>query len=456
MISHIPPQDIPAEKAVLGAMLIEPATIPEVVSSLSPQDFYYDSHRKVYEAMLAIWNRQEPVDLITVSGALGDQVLAADMAAMADNAFPSHVQAHAQAVKEATQKRDLLDFIRQAEADLYEPTEDSLSIAGRLGSALSHFQDGGPKGFVHVGEVVNKTLKQVELAHERKSLVTGIPTGLTDFDLRIGGIQPGTLTVLAGRASMGKTALAVTISKNAAVRGDGVAFITAESPAPKIVQRMLAEASGIENRNLLRGKVTDAELTRLTAQATCVGNLPLWLLDSDRSWDRIKAKLRSLKLRESNLALVVLDHVGILSAPVPKGERYLEIGRISSESKGIAIELELGIVLLSQLNREVESRTGKRPRLSDLRESGCLEQDGDVVGLLYREAYYNENENAPYSDLAELNIAKNRDGRTGVIKLRFQEETVSFTDWTDHQTTEEFRETSDSEHGGINPPFVRG
>ena len=289
---------------------------------------------------------------------------------------------------------------------------------------------------------MDKTFKQIEQAYERQDPVTGIPTGLADFDNRVGGIHRGALTVFAGRPSMGKTAIAVTIAKNAAEKGYGVAFVSAESPAPRIVQRILAGASGIENRDLMRGKLTDEEFIELTRQATRVTNLPLWLLDSDRSWDRIKAKLRALKLKEPNLALVILDYVGLLSAQLHgerRLERYLEIGRISSEAKGLAIDLDLGILLLSQLNREVEGRTSKKPKLSDLRESGNLEQDADLIGLLYREIYYNEN--ARYKDLAELEIAKNRDGCTGVIKLRFQEETVSFSDWVEPCPARDFMET---------------
>jgi len=427
MISSVPPRDLQAEKAVLGAMLIESAIISEVASILSPRDFYYDSHRQVYEVMLSLWNQQSPVDLITVSSVLGEQASAADIAGMAANAIPSHIEAHAQAVKEAAQKRKLLEAIRQAEQDLDEPTENSLSIAGRLSSALSLLQERSPGGFLPLAEAVTGAVKDIEKAQDRRGSVVGIPTGLRDLDNPIGGIFPGELWLIAGRPSMGKTALAVTMALGAAERGYGTCFVSAESLNNKLALRMLAKASGLENRNLRRGQVSDAELSCIIKGACGLNGLPFWLLDRERSWDRIKARIRELRLREKGLALVVIDYVGLLSAPVPKGERYLELGKISSEAKGLAMELDLGILLLSQLNREVESRSDKKPRLSDLRESGCLEQDADVVGLLYREAYYNGN--PPHKELAELDIAKNRDGVTGVVKLRFQEGIVSFTDW---------------------------
>ena len=190
MNTRIPPQDIQAEEAVLGAMLIEPNVIPGVTSILNPQSFYYDSHRRIYEAMLTLSNQHKPIDLITVSGFLGDQVSAADIAGMAGNALPSNVQAHAQAVKEAEQKRRLLESIRQAEDDLYEPTENSLGVAGRLSSALSLMQEGSPGGFLSLAEAVTGAVKDIEKAYERKDSVLGVPTGLRDLDNPIGGDLP--------------------------------------------------------------------------------------------------------------------------------------------------------------------------------------------------------------------------------------------------------------------------
>lgn len=433
MTSRIPPQNLEAEKAVLGACLFERRVIPDVAATLSPNDFYLPSHRKAYESILALFNEGKAVDVITLDGYLQAEkthrVSAADLCAMVENALPSHAVQHARLVKEAAQRRRLLKILTEAQEAIYSQTEDSLDVAGRISSELSAMHNGAHKDFIHVSGAVTETVKQIERAYERKDLMTGIPTGLKDLDSRLGGIQRGELFILAGRPSMGKTALAVTIAKGAAQRGYPVAFLTAESPILKLVRGMLAESTGIENRNLRRGMLSHEEARRLVSVAERISNLPLWLLESDKKWDRITAKLRTLKLREPRLALFVVDYVGLLSAPVRGGERYLEIGRISSEAKGLAMELEMAVVLLSQLNREVEGREDKRPRLSDLRESGCLEQDADVVGLLYREAYYNEK--AWPKELTELNIAKNRDGCTGVIRLEFNEATVSFSDWTE-------------------------
>ena len=193
---------------------------------------------------------------------------------------------------------------------------------------------------------------------------------------------------------MGKTAFAVDMAKGAAKRDYGVCFVSLEMENSRVGQRLLSAATKIENRNLRRGLIEDKDFPVIAAQSENIGKLPLWLLDSDRQWDRIKSKIRSLKLREPNLSLAVIDYVGLISAPVRNGERYLEVGRISAQAKRLALDLHIGVVLLSQLNRDVESRADKRPQLSDLRESGSLEQDADVVCFLYGDAYYNARPNS--------------------------------------------------------------
>lgn len=441
MTSQIPPQDLSAEKAVLGAMLVDPTVISDVASILAPTDFYFPSHQKIFEVILALCDRGEAVDLVTVDGFLrasGSQISAADIGGMAEQAVSSHVETHSRAVKDKSERRKLLEAMRRANEELYT-SEDPLSIAGRLSSYLSQLQNGGPKGFLHVSQATVSAVKEIEKAKERGSLVTGIPTGLHHLDERTGGIHPGELWIIAGRPSMGKTAMAITIARGAAQQEYGVGLITAETPAPRIVQRLLAGATGIENRNLRRGNLTDIEITAIVREARRISELPLWLLEYDRSWERIKAKLRALKLKEPTLQLAMVDYIGLLSLPRTerRAERYLELGLISAEAKDLAMDLNMGVILLSQLNREAD---GKRPQLSHLRESGNLEQDADVVGLLYRPSYYDSTFRP--RDLAELDIAKNRDGATGSVKLRFVAETVSFSDWSESMPSRDFTEAA--------------
>jgi replicative DNA helicase len=262
MNSRVPPQNLEAESSVLGGILLENEAINRVLEVITPDDFCRGSHRKIFRAMMELADRKEPVDIITLSEFIksnGDieAVGGSSYLASLNDLVPTAVNiAHyARIVKEAADKRSLLAAVKQAEEDLYSSADDSLTIASRLNSSIPRFQNGGPEGFVHISAASVATLKAIERAYEGKSPVIGIPTGLTDLDRKLGGIPSGELWIVAGRPSMGKTALAVTIGKGAAERGYGVAFVSAESPVPKIVLRMIAEASGVESRNLRRGIV---------------------------------------------------------------------------------------------------------------------------------------------------------------------------------------------------------
>lgn len=236
------------------------------------------------------------------------------------------------------------------------------------------------------------------------------------------------MIIIAGRPSMGKTALACNIAYNVASDGNSVAFVTAESPAESIFKRWVSSDASIDNHKLQRMRLSDSESAAAIEGAKRVGELPLYIYDS-RNWERIEAWVRALKVMEPSLALVVLDHVGKVRTRKRIENRYLEIGEISADCKEVAKDLDVAFLLLSQLNRRVEQRENKRPNMSDLRESGNLEQDADVIGLIYREFYYSYNDNDKRK--VELDIQKNRDGKTGVQYLRFFEEYVKFLDRKD-------------------------
>jgi replicative DNA helicase len=433
-LQRVPPQNLEAESSVLGAILLENEAISRALEIVKPDDFYRQSHQKIFRAMIKLADSREPIDLITLSeflngrGDLEPVGGSAYLAALNDfTPTAVNIAYYARIVKDKADARRLINTLREATNDLFSGDGDIFTIAGKIGSHLSHLSDGKGNNFVPIGSAVTETLKQIEQAYERGSLVTGIPTGLKLLDESTGGIQPGELFIVAGRPGMGKTGFAGGIATAAAAKGYGVLFVTAESRNTEIVTRMIAAATRIENRNLRRGKLNDRDFPIITAEAAWLEKLPIDLLHGEKSWDRIKAKIRTAKLKNPNTSLVIVDYVGLLSAPSGnRSERYLEIGRISSEAKTLAIELNIGFVLLSQLNREVESRPGCRPKISDLRESGNLEQDADVIGLFYRESYYNDK--AP-KDYAELDVAKVRNGKTGIIPLKFDECTTSFTDW---------------------------
>jgi replicative DNA helicase len=437
----VPPQNLEAESCVLGAVLLENDSILAIRHHIEAADFYRESNAKIFTAMTELLERHEPMDLITLSEFLkGKNELEAVggssyLAVLADYVpTTANVEFYARIIREKSFLRKLLAITRQMQESIYSEQEDPATIAAQAISAFTQLESSRPGGFVHVGAVMIETIKRIEAAHEKGSTISGIPTGFHDLDSRLGGIHPGELWVAAGRPGMGKTAFALDIAEGAAQRNFGVCFVSLAMENPRVGQRLLSSATNIENRNLRRGLLLDRDFPIITAESAKLSELPLWLLDSDRQWDRIKSKIRSLKLREPELSLVVIDYVGLISAPVRNGERYLEVGRVSAEAKRLALDLQVGVVLLSQLNREVESRADKRPQLADLRESGSLEQDADVVCFLYRDVYYNRETNL--RELAELNVAKNREGVTGMLKLRFDEQTVSFTDWTEQASAD--------------------
>jgi len=429
---RIPPQNLDAEKAVLGACIADSSLIPEIVAVITTADFYLPSHQKTFAAILTLFNEGKFIDVITVDNVLKSEPAqrpsAADLCAMVEFAFPSHAVEHARLVKDSALRRHIIESVRAAiDEEVYDPNQDPASIASKLIASLSSNRDWYSVKFPHISEATSSALKDIRASYHNDSR-TWIPTGLRDVDIRIGGIPRGRLTVIAGRPSMGKTAWAATAVLNAAKKGHRVAFITIESPKEAIITRMLSTMTGIENRNIQRGRLTEAEMAQVVVASEELSKLPIWIRDAQRSWERIKLLIHGLKLAQPELEFVVLDYCQLIEAPAESrhDRRDLEIGRISGGAKALALGMGIAVVLLSQLNREVEKQSNKRPKLSDMRDSGNLEQDADIVALLYRPVYYDENKPR---DFCEFIVSKNRDGAVGSIKLRFDEKTVSFSDW---------------------------
>jgi len=433
-LRKVPPQNLEAEASVLGGVLLDNQAITRVLEILTRKDFYRESHRKIFQAMIELSDKKEPIDLITLSEYLCtkgelDVVGGAAYLACLANLVPTvvNITHYAGIVRECSKRRAAMEVMRTGLEQIDNSPDDTQTIVGRLTNSLLPLQNGSRGGFEHIGDVVTASMKNIERAHETKTPIPGIPTGLVELEETYGAIRRGDLLVVGGRTSMGKTSLAASITRNTAGQGYPVAFVSAESPPNKITIRLLAQASGIENVRLQSGILKDGEHEILVMEAGTLSNLPIWFLGNVRSWDSIKAYLRGLKMKTPDLALVVIDYCQLLSAPVPEKRRYLEVSRISSEAKGLAGELDVVVMLLSQLNREVEKQQDKRPKLSELRESGSLEQDADLVFLLYWPYYYNKN--VDHKELTELIVAKNRDGRTGDHELRFQQGLTLFTDW---------------------------
>jgi replicative DNA helicase len=424
----LPPQNIEAEESLLSAVLVDNTALLEVVEILSPADFYRTAHRTIFAAMTDLFNRGEPVDLVTLANNLKEKAQldpvggAAYLARLVD-AVPLAVNAqhyarivHDKAVlrrliekANAITKRCLLEqgnadeITDFAEASIFEITEKKARQA-----------------FYPISKLIDINIDFLEEKQKNKSLVTGVPTGFTHLDNLTSGLQNSDLVILAARPSMGKTALALNIARNAAVdNGVPVAIFSLEMAKEQLSLRMLCAEARIDSSRLRSGFFSMEDWERLTDAAGVLSAAPIFIDDSaSLSAMEVRAKARRLKM-DKNIGLVVIDYLQLMQGRANAERRDLEISEISRSLKALAKELNLPVVALSQLNRMLEQRNDKRPRLSDLRESGALEQDADVVAFIYRDEVYNKEETNPHKGTAEILLAKQRNGPTGDVILTF-------------------------------------
>lgn len=427
---------IDAERAVIGAIIIDPSVLAEVEAILTPADFYAVTLGKTFDIMLKLRADNKAIDLVTVDQELRargyQQPTAADLAGYSDNALPSSVVTYAGIVKEASVRRAMTAALQAGLAKLNDLNEPAKSVADDVAGRILQIGAEQRREFVLISKMTVATLNSIERA-AREDITDAVPTGLKSIDKKIGGLFRGQLIIIAGRPSMGKTAIATTIAKGAAKLGHAVAVVSCESPTNSLVMRMISSASGVENIKLRTGKLADQDYPKISFAAGQVSSLPIYLYDRERNWEAIRGATRALKIKRPELALVILDYIQLLRVR-SRDDRWQQLGQVSAESKELALELDLPFVLLSQINRQAEARADKRPTLGDLRESGNLEQDADVVGLLYRAHYYDLSEP---KDGAEINIGKNRDGATGVADLIFDAKTASFSDPPEYATPEQ-------------------
>jgi len=438
-VTHEAPQNVAAEKSVLGGLLADTACIGEVAEILASADFYLPSHQKLFGFIIGEYRERriptevEVADFLKASAGKLD-INASTVCDMIAGGPPSSVITiqHARLVKEESRRRALLAKLREAETAVCE-REAPAETAARLGSFIGQLAAHNGRAFEDVREVSTRVLKQIERTWAARRTggtiaPNAIATGFTDIDVRTGGLFRRNLSVVAGRPGMGKSAFACAVCANVARAGVGVAFISAESPTDSIFKRMLSRETKIENRHFHLGTLKDSDAPMIAAAVGRFYKDQLFFLDIERQWHSIRAKIENLKLEHPGLGLVAIDYAQLLEVE-GRGDRgrHLEVGQVSAESKAMAMELNIAVLLLAQVNRAVETRQDKRPMLADLRESGNLEQDADVVAMLYRPNYYNEDTEFPRR--CEFIIRKSRDGVMGMIPLHFDDDTVSFSDW---------------------------
>jgi len=437
---RIPPQDIEVERAVLSALLRDNRAIHSVLTEIAPEDFYHPAHQQLYQSMLALQDQNEPVDLHTLSNHLNERKLLDSvggpvyLAELWDyEVTAANVLQHARIVRDKSVRRHLISVATEIAEMGYEQAEDAGELLDRAESRVFEIgQARSRQSFRSLHDEMDDAIDYVEALMERRGELTGCPTGFKDFDEKTGGLQPGELVVVAARPSMGKTALALNMARNAAIdHHKKVAIFSLEMTKRALALRLLSSEARVDLSSFRRGFGSRADYERLVQVAGTLAEAGIWIDDSGLiSILEIKAKCRRLHA-ENGLDLVMLDYLQLAHGSTPAARKDLEIAEISHGLKALAKELDIPVIALSQLNRGPEQRDPdkRRPNMGDLRESGAIEQDADLISFIYRDEVYNPNEEN--RGIAELIIAKQRNGPTGTVRMHFEHRYARFQDLVD-------------------------
>lgn len=435
------PQNIEAEEAILGAVLVNPEVITKIVEHLKPESFYKPAHRYVYEAMLQLFNSNERIDIVSVSDVLS---YSSKLETVGGRAFindlsyktitTSNVEYYAKIVQEKAIKRALINAGSEIVSFGYDvnPIDESLDSAERLIFDIASKK--ATTDLVHVKDLVLKTYEKIEYRYEHQGELIGVPTAFYELDTMTNGLQKSDLIILAARPSMGKTAFALNIAQNVAIKAKvPVALFSLEMSKEQLLQRMLCSEAEVDTQRLKTGNMQSKDWEKLANAMNEFSQAPIYIDDtSGCTLTDLRAKCRRLKMEEKNLGLIVIDYLQLMESS-GREDRMQAISAISRGLKTLARELDVPVIALSQLSRAVESRTDKRPMLSDLRESGAIEQDADIVMFIYRDEYYRKSDDgdeevqkAAAKGESEIIIAKHRNGPVGTVKLLFQGNITKF------------------------------
>ena len=435
----VPPHNMEAEQAILGGILINNDAMNQVMDILSVDAFYREAHAHLFQCMIDLYSNNEPIDLITLHQSLkrknllekvgGAEYLGSLVEAVSTSAGITY---HAEIIRDLSVRRKLItqcSVISESCFQDWQNTDELLDLAEQ--SIFGIAEEKAGEGFSTLTEVIKSSFKKIESVAEHEGYITGVPTGFTNFDRLTTGLQPSDLIIIAGRPSMGKTALALNIGYNAAeLTKKGVAVFSLEMSKMQLGMRLLGFDAQIDARKLRTGFLGDKEWAGLTDSADRLSALPIFVDDTSAlSVLEMRARCRRL-IKKHELVLIIVDYLQLIQGRRSAESRQLEISEISGLLKALAKDLNVPVVALSQLNRKVEDRPNKRPQLADLRESGAIEQDADVIAFIYRDELYHptteENKN-----IAEINVAKQRNGPTDFFKLTFQKEFTRFRDYVD-------------------------
>lgn len=447
-LDRLPPQSLEAEASVLGAMLLDKEAIAQAIESIDEGNFYKEAHSRIYSTVVELYDANQPVDIVSVTENLKkrkqlESVGGAGYISELIDSIPSaaHVGHYLGIVREKSILRRLIKVASEISNRCYDVPEDVHEVLDEAEKNIFEIsQHRRSQGFVRIGDLIKHSIETVETLYQRKEHVTGVASGYSDLDSITAGFQPSDLIIVAARPSMGKTSLALNIVEHAAVvEGVPSAVFSLEMSKEQLVLRMLCSHARVNAHNVRTGFISEKhDFPRLVNAAGKLATSPVFIDDTPAlSILEMRAKARRLVAKEG-IKLIVVDYLQLMRTLSRKSEgRQQEISEISRSLKALARELSVPVIVLSQLNREAESRPDHRPRLSDLRESGAIEQDADLVMLLFREEYYDP-DNEDVKGKAEVIIAKQRNGPVGNVKLSFMEECTRFENYTGRDEEEEF------------------
>jgi len=432
-LDRVPPQNKEAEQSVLGAVFLSKEALITAIEILRPEDFYKTAHQRIFQTMVDLYEKGEPVDLVTVTAELQDHKLLDEVGGVTyiteiASSVPTaaNIEYYAKIVEEKSLLRRLIHTATKIANDGYSREDDVTEIIADAEKYIMEIgQNRNSGGFQPIRDVLLETYERIEILSQRRGDITGIPSGYTDLDKMTAGFQRSDLIILAARPSVGKTAFALNVAQNVAARAnETVAIFSLEMGASQLVQRMICAEGNLDASRMRSGALEEDDWQKLTMAIGTLAKAPIYIDDTPGvTVQDIRAKCRRLQA-ERGLGMILIDYLQLIHGRGKGDNRQQEVSEISRTLKGIARELNVPVIALSQLSRGVEQRQDKRPMMSDIRESGSIEQDADIVAFLYRDDYYDkESEN---KNVIEVIIAKQRNGPTGTVELAFLKEFNKF------------------------------
>ena len=425
----VPPHSIEAEQAVLGGLMLDNRAWEKIADLVTEVDFYRRDHRLIFRSIANLEANDQPFDVVTLSEQLGKNNEQEDAGGLAylgrlakETPSAANIKAYAEIVRERSVLRQMIEVGTDIAGNAYNPEgRDSRELIDEAERKVFKIAEQGTRignGFVGMKQLLTKTVEKIDLLYEQEGTITGVSTGFTQFDEMTTGLQAGDLVIVAGRPSMGKTTFAMNMAENAAIaQKTSVAVFSMEMPAESLTMRMVSSLGRIDQHHLRTGQLTDDDWPRITSAVSILSEAKIFVDDTPAlSPSELRARARRLK-REHGLGMIVIDYLQLMQLSGSTENRATEISEISRNLKGLAKELEVPVVALSQLNRSLEQRPNKRPVMSDLRESGAIEQDADLIVFIYRDEVYNDD--SPDKGTAEIIIGKQRNGPIGTTRLTF-------------------------------------